>query len=175
MPLDRGRPRQIPFSGLLRGGEEPCGDEGPGKGEKVADVPEDACPKLLSWPYVCNGCRLRNCHCPRRRQAGCRAARAQALADGELSASRRGTDKTGERFGRIMGRVEEGLARGLSPEQTVASYGLDVSPATICRWIEEGYADTGNIKLRRKVYYKPRKKKAAPRSTSHGAERSYCV
>ena len=31
---------------------------GPGKGEKVADVPEDACPKLLSWPYMCNGCVL---------------------------------------------------------------------------------------------------------------------
>ena len=148
---------------------------GPGKGEKAADVPEDACPKLLSWPYVCNGCRLRSCRCPKRWQAECRAARAQALADGELSASRRGIGKTGERFERIMGCVEEGLARGLSPEQTVASYALDVSPATICRWIEEGYAGTGNIELRRKLSYKPRKKKAAPRSTSHGAERSYAA
>ena len=146
---------------------------GPGKGEKVADVPEDACPKLLSWPYVCNGCRLRNYHCPKRWQAEYRAARAQALADEELSASRRGIDKTREQFERIMGCVKEGLARGLSPEQIVVSYALDVSPATIYRWIEEGYAGTGNIELRRKVSYKPRKKKAAPRSTSHGAERSY--
>lgn len=148
---------------------------GPGKGEKVADVPEDACPKLLSWPYVCNGCRLRNYHCPKRWQAEYRAARAQALADEELSASRRGIDKTREQFEHIMGCVKEGLARGLSPEQIVASYALDVSPATIYRWIEEGYADTGNIELRREVSYKPRKKKAAPRSTSHGAERSYAA
>lgn len=147
---------------------------GPGKGEKVADVPEDACPKLLSWPYVCNGCRLRNYHCPKRWQAEYRAARAQALADEELSASRRGIDKTREQFEHIMGCVKEGLARGLSPEQIVASYALDVSPATIYRWIEEGYAGTGNIELRRKVSYKPRKK-AAPRSTSHGAERSYAA
>ena len=148
---------------------------GPGKGEKAADVPEDACPKLLSWPYVCNGCRLRNYHCPKRWQAEYRAARAQALADEELSASRRGIDKTREQFERIMGCVKEGLARGLSPEQIVVSYALDVSPATIYRWIEEGYAGTGNIELRRKVSYKPRKKKAAPRSTSHGAERSYAA
>ena len=148
---------------------------GPGKGEKAADVPEDACPKLLSWPYVRNGCRLRSCHCPKRRQAEYRAARAQALADEELSASRRGTDKTREQFEHIMGCVKEGLARGLSPEQTVASYALGASPATICRWMEEGYAGTGNIEPRHKVSYKPRKKKAAPRSTSHGAERSHAA
>ncbi|MCI6262670.1 MAG: helix-turn-helix domain-containing protein, partial [Olsenella sp.] len=81
---------------------------GPGKGEKAADVPEDACPKLLSWPYVCNGCRLRSCHCPKRWQAEYRAARAQALADEELSASRRGIDKTREQFEHIMGCVKEG-------------------------------------------------------------------
>uniref|UniRef100_UPI0034A096A0 IS30 family transposase n=1 Tax=Olsenella sp. AGMB03486 TaxID=3230364 RepID=UPI0034A096A0 len=132
-------------------------------------------PKLLSWPYVCNGCRLRNYHCPKRWQAEYRAARAQALADEELSASRRGIDKTREQFEHIMGCVKEGLARGLSPEQIVVSYALDVSPATIYRWIEEGYAGTGNIELRREVSYKPRKKKAAPRSTSHGAERSYAA
>ena len=148
---------------------------GPDKGEKAADVPEDACPKLPSWPYACNGCRLRSCHCPKRWQAGYRAARAQALADEELSASRRGTGKTREQFERIMGCVKEGLARGLSPEQIVASYGLGVSPATICRWMEEGYAGTGSIELRREVSCRPRKKRAAPRSTSHGAERSHAA
>ena len=29
--------------------------KGPGKGERVGSVPEDACPKLLSWPRCCNG------------------------------------------------------------------------------------------------------------------------
>ena len=74
-----------------------------------------------------------------------------------------------------MGCVEEGLARGLSPEQTVASCALGASPATICRWMEEGYAGTGNIELGRRVSCRPRKKKAAPRSTSHGAGRSHAA
>ena len=41
--------------------------KGPGKGERVRDAPEDACPKLLSWPRCCNGCRnLRYRSCSRR-------------------------------------------------------------------------------------------------------------
>lgn len=103
------------------------------------------------------------------------SAENEAWCAAMYAASRRGIDRTREQFERIMGCVKEGLARGLSPEQTVASCALGVSPATICRWIEEGYAGTGNIELRHKVSYKPRKKKAAPRSTSHGAERSYAA
>lgn len=37
--------------------------KGSGKGEKLSVLPEDACSKLLSWPYVCNGCRYRRYHC----------------------------------------------------------------------------------------------------------------
>lgn len=35
--------------------------KGPGKGERVRGVPDDACPKLLSWPRCCNGCRNLRC------------------------------------------------------------------------------------------------------------------
>ena len=63
---DLGRSPSAVFCGVER---NRAAKRGPGKGEKAADVPEDACPKLPSWPYVRNGCRLRNCHCPRRRQA----------------------------------------------------------------------------------------------------------
>lgn len=59
--------------------------KGPGKGERVRDAPEDACPKLLSWPRCCNGCRnLRYRSCSRRWRCEYSAARAQALADAEL-------------------------------------------------------------------------------------------
>ena len=41
--------------------------KGPGKGKRVRGVPDDACPRLLSWPRCCNGCRhLRYRSCSRR-------------------------------------------------------------------------------------------------------------
>ena len=68
--------------------------KGPGKGERVRDAPEDACPKLLSWPRCCNGCRnLRYRSCSRRWRCEYSAARAQALADAELRESRIGVDR----------------------------------------------------------------------------------
>ncbi len=35
---------------------------GPGKGGRVSGAPDGACPKLLSWPRCCNGCRYRVFH-----------------------------------------------------------------------------------------------------------------
>lgn len=29
---------------------------GPNKGGRASAAPEDACPRLLSWPHCCNGC-----------------------------------------------------------------------------------------------------------------------
>lgn len=146
---------------------------GPGRNEKVTQVPEDACPRLLAWPHVCNGCKRRRYHCTRTWQAEYRSARAQALSDEERSRSREGIDRSQQEFELIMSRVRDGLSRGLSPEQIVGAYTLDVSVASVYRWIEKGYADTANLELRRKVSYKPRKKKRAPKSTSHGAQRSF--
>ena len=53
---------------------------GPNKGGRAAEAPDDACPKLLSWPHCCNGCRFRRYHCSRRWRCEYSAARAQALA-----------------------------------------------------------------------------------------------
>ena len=47
-----------------------------------------------------------------------------------------------------------------------------MSPSTIYRWIERGYAGMSNMDLRRKVCYKPRRGRAEPRPTAHGPERS---
>ena len=92
--------------------------KGPGKGERVRDAPEDACPKLLSWPRCCNGCRhLRYRSCSRRWRCEYSAARAQALADAELRESRIGVDRGEAEFERIMGLIRYDVARGLSPQQ----------------------------------------------------------
>ena len=59
---------------------------GPGKGSRVESVPEGACARLRGWPHVCNGCNRRRYHCSMPFRCEYSAARAQLLADGELSA-----------------------------------------------------------------------------------------
>ena len=68
---------------------------GPGKGSRVESVPEGACARLRGWPHVCNGCNRRRYHCSMPFRCEYSAARAQLLADGELSAARRGVKPHG--------------------------------------------------------------------------------
>lgn len=148
---------------------------GPGKGERVGSVPEGACARLRGWPHVCNGRDKRRYHCSRPWRCEYSAARAQLLADGELSAARRGVDRTEEEFEAIAARIRADLARGLSPAQISAARSGEfrAAPSTIYRWIERGYAGVSNMDLRRKVGYRPRKR-AAP-ATAHGPERSFAA
>ncbi|WP_160346559.1 hypothetical protein [Adlercreutzia mucosicola] len=67
---------------------------GPAKGERVESVPGGACARLQRWPHVCNGCNKRRYHCGRPFRCEYSAARAQGLADGTLSDSRRGVDRS---------------------------------------------------------------------------------
>ena len=55
--------------------------KGPGKGERVDKVPEDACARLQRWPWVCNGCKLWHYHCSKKWRCEYSAARAQALSE----------------------------------------------------------------------------------------------
>lgn len=151
--------------------------KGPGKGERVEGVPGDACPRLLSWPRVCNGCNRRRYHCSRPWKCEYSAARAQALADAELSESRRGVDCGEERFDWMMDRIRADVARGLSPAQIAEGRAAEfrVSASTIYRWVAAGYGGMRSADLRRKVGYKPRRKAAPARPTAHGSERSYAA
>lgn len=150
--------------------------KGPGKGERVRDAPEDACPRLLSWPRCCNGCRnLRYRSCSRRWRCEYSAARAQALADAELRESRIGVDRDEAGFEYAMGLIRCDVARGLSPQQiALARAGqIGASPSTIYRWISRGYAGMCDLDLRRKCGYKPRSRSEPPRPTAHGGARSF--
>ena len=149
--------------------------KGPGKGEGVRGVPEDTCPKLLSWPHCCNGCSSRRLRCSRRWGCEYSAARAQALADAELRESRAGVDRTEAELEYAMGLIRHDVARGLSPQQVALARAGQVkaSPSTIYRWISRGYAGMCDLELRRKCGYRPRSHSAPPRSTSHGEARSF--
>ena len=59
----------------------------PGKGSRVESVPEGACARLRGWPHVCNGRDKRRYRCSMPFRCEYSAARAQLLADGELSAA----------------------------------------------------------------------------------------
>lgn len=149
--------------------------KGPGKGERVSEVPEDACVRLLAWPWTCNGCKRRRYHCSKRWKCEYSAARAQGLACELLSAARRGVNKKEYDFESAMALIRSDVARGLSPAQIAEgrACAFKVHPSTIYRWIAAGYAGMSNADLRRKVGYKPRKEHAKNKITSHGSERSY--
>ena len=152
--------------------------KGPGKGERVIDVPEGQviCPRLTSWPWVCNGCRLRRYHCSRTWRCEYSAMRAQAIADKELTDARRGVNRSEVAFEEAMAAIRADTARGLSPAQIAAcrSAQFAVSPSTIYRWIAAGYGGMSNLELRRKVGYKPRKEHIV-KPTSHGPEHSFAA
>lgn len=151
--------------------------KGPGKDKKVETLPEDVCPKLLSWPYVCNGCKYRRYYCSYKFRCEYRAFRAQAFSKHALHHSRRGINKTEQDFGLIISLIRNDLARGLSPEQIcmIRTSEVGVSPSTIRRWITLGYAGMSNLDLRRQVGYKPRKSHTEPKPTKHGPACSYAA
>lgn len=136
---------------------------GPNKGGRAGEPPEGACPRLTSWPRCCNGCRLRRYHCSKAWRCEYSAARAQAMADEELSASRMGVDRGEAEFELMMAAIRGDVARGLSPAQIAASRAAQfrVSASTIYRWIERGYAGMSSLELRRKCGYKRRSRAAA--------------
>ena len=151
--------------------------KGPGKGESVDAIPEGEriCPKLQTWPGVCNGCKLRRYHCTYKWRCEYSALRAQILADDLLVSARRGVNAREEHFEDMMAGIRSDVARGLSP--ALIAYGLSsefkVDPSTIYRWIAKGYGGMSNAELRRKVGYKPRRELTLSKPTSHGQDRYY--
>lgn len=154
---------------------------GPGKGENVSGTDGSqagdlrVCPKLLSWPFCCNGCRYRRYHCSNKWRCEYLAASAQGFADEDQVEPRRGVDMDRERFELAVSCIKADLARGLSPQQIAEARAeqVGVSKSTIYRWVEEGYGGMSNAELRRKVGYKPRRKSREKKTTRHGEGRSY--
>lgn len=140
------------------------------------EAPEGACDRVKGSPRVCNGCNKRRCGCSRKPKAVYRAVRAQALADEELREARRGVDETESSMAMKLEVIRSDLARGLSPEQIAATRpSLGVSKSTIYRWIEAGYGGMGNMELRRKVGYRPRRRRAPRRAAPHSDRRSHAA
>ena len=128
---------------------------GKNKGQLVEKLPDDACPRLLFWPHVCNGCNQRHYNCSRSFKCEYCAELAQKRSKDVSRESRMGVDMNEEDFLKIMEIVRKDTARGISPEQIVMTRGDDVrvSVATLYRWIVDARQ---NPSVDAKAVWRPR-------------------
>lgn len=132
------------------------------------------CPKTNKTPFVCNACSSRK---------GCRKNRFMYYAEdanreykSKLSNSRQGINMDACEFNKLNKIVKDGIDKGLSFSIIVNSNkDIGVCKRTLYRYQEQGYLDTLNIDLPRKVRYKKRKKKqdAIPKNSKHRIGRTY--
>ena len=146
-----------------------CRDECP------AYAKQASCDRLNAAPWVCNGCRKNRYGCNRANRYVYDAAAAHKASDARRSESRKGIDMEPERAEVALSCIKDGESRGLSPYEISVLYKdvVGVSQSTIYRWTEAGYGGLTNLELERKVGFKPRKKAAARKSTSHSPKRSH--
>ena len=146
------------------------------RGEPAPADAGDSCPRLASWPRCRDGCGKHGGYgCPGSPKVFYRASMAQRAADAELSEARRGIDEDEGSAAARMALIRDCTARGLSPEQIVATHpGPGLSRPAVYERAGRGYGDTGNMDLRRKVGHGPRRRAGGGAGTTrHSAERSH--
>jgi len=120
------------------------------------------CPILSKPPYVCNVCdRRRKCRADR---AYYSAKHANAIAERRYSESHMGIRTQGEQLEYMDTIVSSLIRKGQPLTHIHAQHGdkLGVTERTLYNYIDAGVFSIGNIDLRRKVGYRPRKKKQEP-------------
>ena len=131
--------------------------------ERCPDFSSNSCSRLLSPPYVCNGCKERH---------GCRLERhlydakhAQKIYEQTLSASRKGFAIAYEELKRVDDIVSPLIRQGQSIHHICQNNAdiIMVDERSIYNYIDAGLLSVGNIDLPRKVRYKVRKNKPAVR------------
>ena len=125
-----------------------------------------SCDLIKRAPYVCNTCkRRRGCKSDR---AYYDAKQAHAMATRRFSAARSKPQTQGDEL-KALDKLVSPLIRKGQPLAHICSEHKDelpVSERTLYRYVESGILAVGNIDLRRKVGYRPRKKKI--KETSEG-------
>lgn len=127
------------------------------------DFTSNGCRRLLSAPYVCNGCNDRH---------GCRlerhlydAKQAQKVYEETLSTSRQGFAISYDELKRIDEIIAPLIKQGQSIHHICQNNAdlIMVDERSIYNYIDAGLLSVGNIDLPRKVRYRVRKKKPAVR------------
>ena len=118
-----------------------------------------SCELIKRPPYVCNTCNIRRLCKSDRAQYD--AKQAHALATRRFSDARSKPQTQGDDL-KALDELISPLVRKGQPLAHICSQhkeDLPISERTLYRYIESGLLDVGNIDLRRKVGYRPRKKK----------------
>lgn len=118
---------------------------------------EELCELLSRPPYVCNGCdKKKSCRKVKHIYIATNAHNAYLY---RLKAFREGANVSEEKLNLINAIVSPLIMNnGQSINHIIANNDLEVSSSTIYRYIDKGYLDAGNLDLRSKLKYKPRKK-----------------
>ena len=117
------------------------------------------CAELSRPPYVCNVCgRKRKCKADR---AYYIAHQADAMAKRRNSVSRSKIHVRGEELERLDELVTPLILKGQPITHIWSEHGeeIGISQRTLYRYVDQGALSISNIDLRRKVAYKPRRKK----------------
>ena len=120
------------------------------------------CKNLAKPPYVCNVCaNRRKCKTDR---AYYMAQQADAMSRRRYSESRSKIQTRGKDLEKIDKTVTPLILKGQPITHIWSEHGeeLGISQRTLYRYIDQGVLSFGNIDLRRKVGYRPRRKKKAP-------------
>jgi len=117
------------------------------------------CVRLFRWPYVCNRCKWYST-CPDQRFSY-NARRADKIAQGRASLSRRGLAIDATKVERIDELITPLLLKGQSPYHIWNNhrYELDISLATFYTYINAGLFGAKRMHLSRAVNFRPRKKR----------------
>ena len=117
------------------------------------------CSELQKPPYVCNVCsRRRNCKADR---AYYMAQQADAAAKRRYSEARSNIQTRGKDLEELNDILVPLILKGQPLTHICSAHGeeIGISQRTLYRYIEQGVLSIGNIDLRRKVAYRPRRKK----------------
>lgn len=119
------------------------------------------CEKLKKPPYVCNGCPKRvSCMLDKKIYS---SKYAQDTYENLRTSSREGINQTPESIQKLDDLLSPLIKKGQSIAHIYASHADEIacSRRTIYSYIDKGVFKARNIDLRRKVVYKPRKRKTA--------------
>ena len=119
------------------------------------------CEKLKKPPYVCNGCAKKtNCLMERKIYS---SKYAQDTYESLRTTSREGINQTPESIQQMNNLLTPLIKKGQSIAHIYATHAEEIgcSRRTVYTYIDSGVFEVRNMDLRRKVVYKPRKKRTS--------------